>query len=84
MCQYQILYSDRSHLQQRTLELEKEDEALKSAIKEKDEKLSNLKSTIAQLKDTPLGVRECKQSISSIETLAPKGGALKRRVMAAR
>ena len=82
--QYQILYADRSCLQQQMLELQKEDEALKCTIKEKDLHLSKLASTIAHMKDTPLGVRLRKRNISSIESLAPKGGALKRRVMATR
>ena len=60
MRQYQILYSNHYHLQQRILESEKEKESLKNAIKEKDEKLSKLKNTSTLLKETPLGARERK------------------------
>ena len=84
MSQYQTLYTNHHHLQQRILESEKEEEVLKNAIKEKDEQVSKLENTIALLKETPLGARERKRAFSSIETLAPKGGARKRRVMATR
>ena len=84
MHQYQTLYSNHYHIQQRLLESEKEEEVLKNVIKEKDTKLSKLENTIALLEETPLGARERKRCLSSIETLAPKGGARKRRVMATR
>jgi hypothetical protein len=82
--QYQALFSHQYHLQQRLLESEKEVQVLKNAIEEKDAKTSKLEVSIAQMKETPLGARERKRGLSSIETLAPKGGARKRRVMATR
>lgn len=80
--QYQTLYSSHNHLQQRVLVFENEEQVLKNEIKEKDAKVSKLENTIALFKE--LGARERKRSLSSIETLAPTGGARKRRVMATR
>ena len=52
--------------------------------KEKTNTIVQLQNTIQRMKETPLGARECKQIFSSIETLAPDGGARKRRVLATR
>ena len=82
MFQYQTLYSKFHHLKQSILELEKEGEVLKFAIKEKEKNVSKLESMISLLKETLLGARECKQTLPLLETLATIGGGCKRRVLA--
>lgn len=57
---------------------------LQESILKKHMEISKLKDSMSNLKRTPLGSRERKRGLSSIETLAPKGGARKRRVTATR
>ena len=61
--------------------LEKIGEVLKE-IEKKNAKINKLEDTIKRLKATPNGARERKKSLSSIETLALKGGACKKRIQA--
>lgn len=64
------------------------DEATLSTIRlqkeclKKGKKIEKLHATISHMKNTPNGARERKRSISAIDTLAPQGGAFKRRVIA--
>ena len=57
---------------------------LKEVLLKKDAEVSKLRDNITNLKATPFGSRERKRGLSSIETLAPRSGALKRRVTATR
>ena len=60
---------------------EKIEEVLKE-IEKKNAKINKLEDTIERLKATPNGAPERKKSLSSIETLALKGGARKKRIRA--
>ena len=42
------------------------------------------KDRVQKLKDTPLGKKERKRKLQSLDSLAPKGGAKKRRILATR
>ena len=42
------------------------------------------KDRVQKLKDTPLGKKERKRKLHSLDSLAPKGGAKKRRIHATR
>lgn len=57
---------------------------LKEVLLKKDTKILNLRDNIKNLKATPFGSRERKRGLSSIETLAPRSGAPKRRVTTTR
>lgn len=84
MHQHQVLLHNIATLQQRIIHLEKEAQTLQQHVEDKDGEFEKLQDTISRLKETPLGARERKRRFSAIETLAPKGGARKRRVSATR
>lgn len=64
--------------------LESEVATLKEEMEKKDANISKLGNIITQLKRTPLGARQRKRPFASVEALAHRGGARKRRVMATR
>lgn len=70
-------------------DLQKQMETTASALEEakvtiatKDEQISKLKDTVSHMKSTAMGGRVRKRELSDIQTLAPRGGARKRRVTA--
>ena len=63
---------------------EQEVTTLKLLVEEKDAKIATLEDMILNLKKMPLGARERKRSIMSIETLTPQDGARKIRVTTTR
>ena len=71
-----------NHFQHKAHVFEQLVQELKESISTKDMEISKLQDSIGSMKRTPLGSRERKRILSSIETLAPNGGAYKRRVMA--
>ena len=79
---YRHFYAMSNHFQHKAHVSEQLVQELKESISTKDMEISKLQDSIASMKRTPLGSRERKRILSSIETLAPNGGARKRRVMA--
>lgn len=80
--QCQSLQHNVNHLQHTLMESEKVSEQLRKDLEQRQEEISKLESKVLHLKQTPLGSREHKRCFSAIETLAPQGGARKRRVTA--
>ena len=62
--------------------LRKTVEELQETIKVKDTEILKLTNTITKLKNTPLGTRERKRELYTMQELAPQSGARKRRIIA--
>lgn len=80
--QNHMLYSQLQATQSALVQCQDGLETSSEKLEMKDEKINKLEDIIKRLKATPNGARERKKSLSSIETLALKGGARKKRIRA--
>ena len=85
------LEMQKKELLEKSIAFDKERQDLQESIKQQVESNQSLqrslqiaKDRVQKLKDTPLGKKERKRKLQSLDSLAPKGGAKKRRILATR
>ena len=85
------LEMQKKELLEKSIAFDKERQDLQESIKRHVESNQSLqrslqiaKDRVQKLKDTPLGKKERKRKLQSLDSLAPKGGAKKRRILATR
>ena len=84
------LEMQKKQLLEKSIAFDKEREDLQESIKQQVESNQSLQRSLqiakdrVKLKDTPLGKKERKRKLQSLDSLAPKGGAKKRRILATR
>ena len=85
------LEMQKKELLEKSIAFDKERQDLQESIKQQVESNQSLqrslqiaKDRVWKLKDTPLGKKERKRKLHSLDSLAPRGGAKKRRIHATR
>ena len=84
LCHWHLLNGSFHNLQERMQTAASELQEAKSTIATNKNEIKKLHDTISRMKSTTMGGRVRKRELFKIQTLAPRGGARKRRVIAMR